>query len=114
MGLERNPLSLMSTIEELLGRKNSGFGLEHRDYGRGSPVRWPRGTLYPQNLALTWPASGGCSVGIVRSRIQATELYIILPFDAVQCITFAIKNFRKPCQPYTPAALYPPQTFFCF
>jgi hypothetical protein len=35
--------------------------------------RWPRGTLYPQKLALTSPTSGGSSVGIVRSRTQATE-----------------------------------------
>jgi hypothetical protein len=28
VGLERGPLSLMSTIEELLGRKSSSFGLE--------------------------------------------------------------------------------------
>jgi hypothetical protein len=31
---ERGQLSLVSTIEELLGRKISGFGLESRDYGR--------------------------------------------------------------------------------
>jgi hypothetical protein len=29
----------MSTIEELLGRKNSGFGLENREYGRRDPSR---------------------------------------------------------------------------
>jgi hypothetical protein len=33
MGLERGPLSLMSTIEDLLERKSSGSGLENRDYG---------------------------------------------------------------------------------
>jgi hypothetical protein len=32
--LERGPLSLLSTIEELLGRKRSGSGLENLDYGR--------------------------------------------------------------------------------
>jgi hypothetical protein len=64
MGLERSPLSLVSTIEELLGRK-SGSDLENRDYGhRGSAE---------QNLALTSPTSGGRSVGIVCSRTQATE-----------------------------------------
>jgi hypothetical protein len=31
------------------------------------------GTLYRQTLALTSPTSGGLSVGIVRSRTQATE-----------------------------------------
>jgi hypothetical protein len=28
---------------------------------------------YPQKLALTWPTSGGRSVGVVRSPTQATE-----------------------------------------
>jgi hypothetical protein len=32
--LGEGPLSLMSTTEELLGRKSSGSGLENRDYGR--------------------------------------------------------------------------------
>jgi hypothetical protein len=37
VGLERGPLSLASTIEELLERKSSGSGLERQDYGfRGS------------------------------------------------------------------------------
>jgi hypothetical protein len=34
VGLERGPLSLVSIIEELLGRKSGGSGLEKRDYGR--------------------------------------------------------------------------------
>jgi hypothetical protein len=34
VGLERGPLSLVSTIEELLGRKSSGSSLENLDYGR--------------------------------------------------------------------------------
>jgi hypothetical protein len=33
-GSETGSLSLVSTIEELLGRKSSGFGLENREYGR--------------------------------------------------------------------------------
>jgi hypothetical protein len=48
-------------------------GLEKRKYGRRDPSRWPRGSFYPQKLALTSPTSGGRSVGIVRSRTQATE-----------------------------------------
>jgi hypothetical protein len=80
----------VSTIEELLGRKCSGSCVESREYGRRDPSRWPRGSLYPQRLALTSPASGGRSVGIVRSRTKATEFsfwYIItihyLPFFAI-------------------------------
>jgi hypothetical protein len=41
-------------------------GLENRGYGRREPSRLSRSTLYPQNLALTSPTSGGCSVGILR------------------------------------------------
>jgi hypothetical protein len=48
-------------------------GLENRKYGRGDPSRWPRDTFYLQKLALTSPTSGGCSIGIVRSRTKATE-----------------------------------------
>jgi hypothetical protein len=43
--LERGPLSLVSTIEELLDRKRSSSGLEKRDYGRG------------RSAALTMPHS---------------------------------------------------------
>jgi hypothetical protein len=32
--LERGSLSLVSTIEEILERRSSGFGLEKRNYGR--------------------------------------------------------------------------------
>jgi hypothetical protein len=62
MYLERGPLSLVSTTEELLGTKSSGSGLEDRGYGCRDTSRWPRDTLYPQKSALTSPTSGGSSV----------------------------------------------------
>jgi hypothetical protein len=37
VGLERGPFSFVSTIEELLGRKISGSGLENQDYFRRNP-----------------------------------------------------------------------------
>jgi hypothetical protein len=37
VGLEWGPLSLVSTIEVLLIRGNSGFGLEIREYDRRDP-----------------------------------------------------------------------------
>jgi hypothetical protein len=40
VGLERGPLSVLITIEVLLGRKSSG--LENREYGRKDPSRLPR------------------------------------------------------------------------
>jgi hypothetical protein len=53
-------------------------GLERRDYGRKDPSRWPRGTLYPQKLALILLTSGGRSVGIVGSRTKATEFVFLV------------------------------------
>jgi hypothetical protein len=39
VGLEPGPLSVMSTIKELLGRKSSGSGREKKEYGRRDPSR---------------------------------------------------------------------------
>jgi hypothetical protein len=69
VGLERGPLSLVSTIEELLRRKSSGCGLESREYGRS--------TVYPQNPALTSPTGGDGSFSIVHSQTQATEFSLV-------------------------------------
>jgi hypothetical protein len=73
VGLERGPLSLVSTTEELLGRKNSGSGLKTREYGSRDLSHWPRGTLHPQKLLLTLLTSGSRLVSIVHSRTRAME-----------------------------------------
>jgi hypothetical protein len=39
VGLERGPLSLVGTTEELLGRNSGGSGPENREYGRRVPSR---------------------------------------------------------------------------
>jgi hypothetical protein len=78
VGLERFPLSPSSTTEELLGRKSSVYGLENREWGRRDSLRWPRGILYPQQLALSSPTFGSRSVDIVRSRTQATDFFMPL------------------------------------
>jgi hypothetical protein len=57
VGLERGPLSLVSTTEELLARNSSGSGLESREYGTWDQLRWQRNTFYPQKLALTSPTA---------------------------------------------------------
>jgi hypothetical protein len=82
VGLERGPLGLVSTTEELLGRNSSGSGLENREYGRGDLLRCPRDTLYPQKLALTSPTSGDRSAGIVRFRTKTTEFVLFVVFWA--------------------------------
>jgi hypothetical protein len=73
VGLERGPLSLVSTIEELLERKRSGFGLESREYGRRNPSQttWrPLSAKVGTNFTDRRRSHGR----YVRSRIQATEL----------------------------------------
>jgi hypothetical protein len=66
MGLERGPLGLVSTTEELLGRNSSGtaVGIRHADHVAPS-IR--------KKLALTSLTSGGRSVGIVHLRTEAAE-----------------------------------------
>jgi hypothetical protein len=56
------------TDVSLISNPDSRQHLNSRD-----PSRLPRGSLYPQKLALTSPTSAGCSVGIVRSQTQATD-----------------------------------------
>jgi hypothetical protein len=53
-------------------------GLESREYGRRDPSRWPRGTLRPQNLALTSPTSVSQLVSIARSHTQAAVFLLLL------------------------------------
>jgi hypothetical protein len=72
LGLERGPISLVNTTEELLGRESTGSGLEIREYGRGDPWHWPRGTLYPKELALT-SLTSGWSLGLYSSLVGSGQ-----------------------------------------
>jgi hypothetical protein len=105
VGPERNPLSLVSTIEELLGRKSIGSGQENRNYGSAltiwhpnkkapwpEPARelyqpplvgevsanFPSDTLYPQKLALTSPLVGHWIIVIMAIIIIITAIIIII------------------------------------
>jgi hypothetical protein len=73
VGLERGPLSLLSTTEELLDRKvatpvhkteNTAVGICYTDHVAPSIRR---------KLAITSLTSGGRSVSLVRSRTQTME-----------------------------------------
>jgi hypothetical protein len=83
VGLERGLLSLVSTIEELLGRNSSGSGLKSENTVVGIRHADHVAPLYPQTLALTSPTSGGRSVDIVRSRSQAMEISLVFNKGAV-------------------------------
>jgi hypothetical protein len=92
VGLKRGALSLVSTTEELLGRKSSGSGLEIREYVREDPLRWTRDTPLSANLTLTSPTSGGRSVGIVRSWTQTMEFVCSILFCFVYDIFIQLNN----------------------
>jgi hypothetical protein len=98
MGLERGPISLMSTTEDLLERKSSGSSLENLKYGLGDPLRSLHYTLYPQKFTLTSPTSRRRPVGIVRSRTKATEyltcIYVLLLYQ-LKIISDRVYNIKK-------------------
>jgi hypothetical protein len=77
VGLERVHSASWVQLRSYLKRKSSCSGLESLEYGRRDPLRWPRGTLYPQKLALTSPPIGGRSAGTVRSRAQVKEFSLM-------------------------------------
>jgi hypothetical protein len=84
VGLERGPLSLVSTTEELLDRKvaapvkktkNTAVGIRHADHVTPSNRKsW-------QSLRRS---SGSRSVGIVRSRTQTMEFSLVSRVSQVE------------------------------
>ena len=60
--------------------------------------------LYPQKLALTSPTGGGRSVGMVRSRTEATEFSLVLILHLAHtvyfCVLFGSQNKQR-LFPYT-------------
>jgi hypothetical protein len=66
-------------LQDFLRSCGSGTGsTQPREDNWGATLRWPRDTLYPQRLALTWPTSGGRSVGIFRLRTTSHWVFIII------------------------------------
>jgi hypothetical protein len=92
VSLERDPLNLVSTIEELLGRNSSGSGLENREYGRGIRCADHATPSIRKKLALTPPTRGGRSVGIVCLRTKATE-FVLLCSENIENSPFLYSQF---------------------
>jgi hypothetical protein len=93
VGLERGPLILVSTIEELLGRKSSCSGLENREYCRRDPLRRPRGALYSQNVDTNFTdklRSQGRYSSLAESRYKV-RVSVLRP---VQYLTHRIRKLH--------------------
>jgi hypothetical protein len=92
VGLERGPLSLVSTSEERSEGESSGSCLENQGYGRrGFAALTTLQILYPQKLVLTSPTSGGRSVSIVRLLTKATEF----SFDCLCGLVVRVPRYRS-------------------
>jgi hypothetical protein len=90
VGLERGPLSLVETTEELLDWESSGCGSRRpwlRPWGSNALTS---DTLCPQKVALTSPKSGCRSVGIVRLRAKTMEFSF--SFSKVEPFTVQFYN----------------------
>jgi hypothetical protein len=67
----------VSTIQELLERKSSSFGLKIEIKGVGIRRADHMTPLYPQKMALTLPTTGSRSARVVSSQTEARELLLL-------------------------------------
>jgi hypothetical protein len=92
VGLERGPFSLVITVEKLLGKKNSGFCLESREYGRRDPSHWSCDTSQSAKVGTNFAD---------KRRSQATEFFlfhIILPSTPTSSRLFLLMSWSQNCE----------------
>jgi hypothetical protein len=94
VSVERGPLSLESTTEELLGKKNAAPVYKTEITAGGIRCADYEAPIYPQELALNSSTSGDHAVGIVRSRTRATE-FVFFVCVGQSCSPFRI-NYTGP------------------
>jgi hypothetical protein len=91
--LELDPLSLLITIEEVLGRHSSCSGLEIREYCRRNPSRWPRGTFYSQKWTQTSSTNGGRLVADSGHRVIRTRIFRHVAFETLTAVAMKCSLF---------------------
>jgi hypothetical protein len=88
VGLERGPLSLVSTTEELLERKSSGSGLENREYGRREPSRRLRDTPLSAKVGTKF-ADKRRSLGRYSYGLRPRSLvFLLVSVETHTCVYF--------------------------
>jgi hypothetical protein len=91
VGLERGPLSLVSTTEELLGRKSSGSGIENRDYcRRGSLILTTWHSLSPK--VSTYFADKRRSLGRY-SLLSGSGHGVFPPWKGLPCVPYSVQRY---------------------
>jgi hypothetical protein len=99
VGLGRGPLSLVSTIEELLGRKNSGSGLENREHSRKESAELTTQHLLSAKVGTNF-ADKRVSLGRYSSLADSGHgVYLLVYYDFRILIRNLNVSIPRTCKP---------------